>query len=99
MNSNRGLFKIPKFLVVGHRGHGMNLLQSSDQRMKAYKENSIVSFNSAAKYPIDYIEFDVQVRLHITSHALYFLRFFNDSVSRLRRGDYRSEIQFFMILT
>ncbi|XP_044502999.1 glycerophosphodiester phosphodiesterase GDPD1, chloroplastic-like [Mangifera indica] len=61
MNSNRGSFKIPKFLVVGHRGHGMNLLQSSDQRMKAYKENSIVSFNSAAKFPIDYIEFDVQV--------------------------------------
>ncbi|XP_044466952.1 glycerophosphodiester phosphodiesterase GDPD1, chloroplastic-like [Mangifera indica] len=54
-------FKIPKFLVVGHRGHGMNVLQSSDKRMKAIKENSIVSFNSAAKYPIDYIEFDVQV--------------------------------------
>ncbi|KAJ0053595.1 hypothetical protein Pint_03051 [Pistacia integerrima] len=60
-NNNRASFKIPKFLVVGHRGHGMNVLQSSDKRMKAIKENSIVSFNSAAKYPIDYIEFDVQV--------------------------------------
>ncbi|KAJ4729513.1 Glycerophosphodiester phosphodiesterase [Melia azedarach] len=54
-------FKIPKFLVAGHRGHGMNVLQSSDKRMKAIKENSIVSFNAAAKYQIDFIEFDVQV--------------------------------------
>ncbi|XP_022774216.1 glycerophosphodiester phosphodiesterase GDPD1, chloroplastic-like [Durio zibethinus] len=54
-------FRIPKFLVIGHRGHGMNLLQSSDSRMKAIKENSILSFNSAAKFPIDFIEFDVQV--------------------------------------
>ncbi|KAG5624573.1 hypothetical protein H5410_009791 [Solanum commersonii] len=50
-----------KFLVVGHRGNGMNLLQSADRRMKAVKENSILSFNAAAKYPIDFIEFDVQV--------------------------------------
>lgn len=56
-------FKIPKFLVAGHRGHGMNVLQSSDKRMKAIKENSIVSFNAAAKYQIDFIEFDVQVSL------------------------------------
>ncbi|XVE84205.1 hypothetical protein DITRI_Ditri16bG0151600 [Diplodiscus trichospermus] len=54
-------FRIPKFLVVGHRGHGMNVLQSSDSRMKAIKENSLLSFNSAAKFPIDFIEFDVQV--------------------------------------
>ncbi|XVF59979.1 hypothetical protein PTKIN_Ptkin08bG0005700 [Pterospermum kingtungense] len=55
-------FRIPKFLVIGHRGHGMNSLQSSDPRMKAnIKENSILSFNSAAKFPIDFIEFDVQV--------------------------------------
>ncbi|XWS30540.1 hypothetical protein CRYUN_Cryun24cG0126600 [Craigia yunnanensis] len=53
--------RIPKFLVIGHRGHGMNVLQSSDSRMKAIKENSILSFNSAAKFPIDFIEFDVQV--------------------------------------
>ncbi|KAG6793301.1 hypothetical protein POTOM_002504 [Populus tomentosa] len=54
-------FKTPKFLVFGHRGSGMNNLQSTDRRMKAIKENSIMSFNSAAKHPIDFIEFDVQV--------------------------------------
>ncbi|KAF9663524.1 hypothetical protein SADUNF_Sadunf17G0060300 [Salix dunnii] len=53
--------KMPKFMVVGHRGNGMNVLQSTDGRMKAIKENSIMSFNSAAKHPIDFIEFDVQV--------------------------------------
>ncbi|KAL5864545.1 hypothetical protein ACOSQ3_002059 [Xanthoceras sorbifolium] len=54
-------FKVPKFLVIGHRGNGMNLLQSSDKRMRDLKENSIASFNKAAKYPIDFVEFDVQV--------------------------------------
>ncbi|KAF3435286.1 hypothetical protein FNV43_RR22373 [Rhamnella rubrinervis] len=51
----------PKFLVIGHRGNGMNQLQSSDRRMRAIKENSIRSFNAAANFPIDFIEFDVQV--------------------------------------
>ncbi|MBA0586356.1 hypothetical protein Gorai_017099 [Gossypium raimondii] len=54
---------IPKFLVVGHRGNGMNMLQSPDPRMKSIKENSILSFNEAAKFSIDFIEFDVQVSL------------------------------------
>ncbi|KAI4348354.1 hypothetical protein L6164_009087 [Bauhinia variegata] len=58
---DRGGFKIPKFLVVGHRGNGMNILQSSDRRMRAVKENSIMSFNAAAKFPVDFVEFDVQV--------------------------------------
>ncbi|CAL9014872.1 unnamed protein product [Prunus brigantina] len=53
--------RIPKFLVIGHRGNGMNALQSSDRRMRAIKENSIASFNSAANFPIDFVEFDVQV--------------------------------------
>uniref|UniRef100_A0A2P2JFP6 glycerophosphodiester phosphodiesterase n=2 Tax=Rhizophora mucronata TaxID=61149 RepID=A0A2P2JFP6_RHIMU len=61
VESNRVLYSIPKFLVVGHRGHGMNSLQSADRRMKAIKENSILSFNAAAKFPLDFIEFDVQV--------------------------------------
>ncbi|KAK8492625.1 hypothetical protein V6N11_030847 [Hibiscus sabdariffa] len=52
--------KIPKFLVMGHRGSGMNMLQSSDPRMKSIKENSLLSFNEAAKFPIDFVEFDVQ---------------------------------------
>ena len=54
-------FKVPKFLVIGHRGNGMNMLQSSDLRMKAIKENTILSFNTAGKYAVDFIEFDVQV--------------------------------------
>ncbi|XP_039017904.1 glycerophosphodiester phosphodiesterase GDPD1, chloroplastic-like [Hibiscus syriacus] len=53
--------KIPKFLVMGHRGNGMNMLQSSDPRMKSIKENSLLSFNEAAKFPIHFVEFDVQV--------------------------------------
>ncbi|GKU92838.1 hypothetical protein SLEP1_g6510 [Rubroshorea leprosula] len=54
-------YKFPKFVVIGHRGSGMNMLQSSDGRMKSIKENSIRSFNNAASFPIDFIEFDVQV--------------------------------------
>ena len=58
---------LPKFTVIGHRGHGMNILQSTDRRMKAFKENSILSFNNAAKHPIDFIEFDVQVLIILSS--------------------------------
>ncbi|KAF8400022.1 hypothetical protein HHK36_015896 [Tetracentron sinense] len=54
-------FKLPKFLVIGHRGSGMNILQSPDPRMKTIKENSILSFNAAGKFAIDFVEFDVQV--------------------------------------
>ncbi|KFK33033.1 glycerophosphoryl diester phosphodiesterase family protein [Arabis alpina] len=54
-------FRLPGFSVIGHRGNGMNVLQSSDRRTRGFKENSILSFNSAAKFPIDFIEFDVQV--------------------------------------
>lgn len=50
-----------KFMVIGHRGSGMNKVQSSDPRMCAIKENSILSFNTAAKFDIDFIEFDVQI--------------------------------------
>ncbi|KAG4927385.1 hypothetical protein JHK85_053871 [Glycine max] len=53
--------EIPKFVVIGHRGNGMNVLQSSDRRMRAIKENTIMSFNAAATFPLDFIEFDVQV--------------------------------------
>ncbi|OIW20915.1 hypothetical protein TanjilG_25087 [Lupinus angustifolius] len=59
--SNGVELKVPKFIVIGHRGHGMNALQSIDRRMRAIKENSIMSFNDAANFPIDFIEFDVQV--------------------------------------
>ncbi|KAF3323604.1 glycerophosphodiester phosphodiesterase gde1-like protein [Carex littledalei] len=53
--------KPTKFLVVGHRGKGMNALASPDRRMKEIKENSILSFNAAGRFPIDLVEFDVQV--------------------------------------
>lgn len=54
-------FLFPKFVVMGHRGFGMNMLQSPDEKMKSIKENSILSFNVAADFPIDFVEFDVQV--------------------------------------
>ncbi|BAT84763.1 hypothetical protein LR48_Vigan03g175200 [Vigna angularis] len=58
---DRSGFKMPKFVVIGHRGNGMNVLQSSDRRMRAIKENTIMSFNAASTFPLDFIEFDVQV--------------------------------------
>lgn len=39
----------------------MNILHSSDPRFKFMKENSIPSFNAATRFPVDFIEFDVQV--------------------------------------
>ncbi|KAK4754671.1 hypothetical protein SAY87_002775 [Trapa incisa] len=54
-------FMPSKFMVVGHRGHGMNQMQTTDRRMSEFKENTILSFNSAAKHQLDFIEFDVQV--------------------------------------
>lgn len=50
-------------MIMGHRGSGVNMLQSSNPRMKAIRENTITSFNEAAKLDIDFIEFDVQVRI------------------------------------
>ncbi|KAL9246054.1 hypothetical protein vseg_019636 [Gypsophila vaccaria] len=58
---SKGGNKGTKFMVIGHRGNGMNRLQSSDPRMKAIKENTILSFNTAASFNVDFIEFDVQV--------------------------------------
>ncbi|PIA41942.1 hypothetical protein AQUCO_02100052v1 [Aquilegia coerulea] len=52
---------INKFQVIGHRGNGMNKLCSADPRMKAIKENSLQSFNAAAAFDVDFVEFDVQV--------------------------------------
>ncbi|EPS59793.1 hypothetical protein M569_15012, partial [Genlisea aurea] len=53
--------KEPKFLVIGHRGRGMNVLHSSDLKFKTVKENTILSFNSAGAFGVDFVEFDVQV--------------------------------------
>lgn len=56
--------RVRKFVVIGHRGMGMNMLHSPDPRMKFLKENSILSFNAAAQFPIHFLEFDVQVSPH-----------------------------------
>lgn len=50
-----------RFTVIGHRGKGMNALASPDPRLQEVKENSVRSFNEAARFPVDYVEFDVQV--------------------------------------
>lgn len=59
-------------MVIGHRGSGMNLLQSPHNRMKFIKENSILALNTAGNFNLDFIEFDVQVISHfIQSFSLY----------------------------
>lgn len=69
---NEPTFKSSKFLVIGHRGCGMNILHSSDPRFKFMKENSIPSFNAATRFPVDFIEFDVQVRKCRTQTTYYY---------------------------
>ncbi|XXG78358.1 hypothetical protein AAC387_Pa08g2315 [Persea americana] len=54
-------YKPARFSVIGHRGSGMNKLGSADRRMRAIKENSILSFDAAARFAVDFVEFDVQV--------------------------------------
>jgi hypothetical protein len=51
-----------RLAVIGHRGKGMNALSSPDRRLQEVKENSVRSFNEAARFPVDYVEFDVQVQ-------------------------------------
>lgn len=72
-NHDTGFFKKPvgEFMVIGHRGTGMNLLQSSDPRMKLIKENSILAFNAAGNLNLDYIEFDVQVNFYFQLCMIY----------------------------
>lgn len=53
--------KEKKFVVMGHRGSGMNMPEFSDRRMKAIRENTIRSFRNAGKFDLDFVEFDVQV--------------------------------------
>ena len=38
-----------ELLICGDRGSGMDMLQSSNPRMKTLQENSIISFNVAFK--------------------------------------------------
>ncbi|GAB2229846.1 hypothetical protein Droror1_Dr00014102 [Drosera rotundifolia] len=53
--------KEKRFVVIGHRGYGMNKLMSGDRRMVAVKENTVLSFNTAARFGVEFVEFDVQV--------------------------------------
>jgi hypothetical protein len=50
-----------RFSVIGHRGKGMNALASPDRRLQEVRENTVRSLNAAARFPVDYVEFDVQV--------------------------------------
>lgn len=50
-----------RFSVIGHRGKGMNALASADRRLQEVRENTVRSFNDAARFPVDFVEFDVQV--------------------------------------
>lgn len=78
------MLRSPKFTVIGHRGNGMNKLSSSDPRMSAIKENSLLSFNAAAAFDADFVEFDVQVtkdNIPIIFHDDFILTKENDMVS------------------
>ncbi|PWA86969.1 Glycerophosphoryl diester phosphodiesterase [Artemisia annua] len=50
-----------EFMVMGHRGAGMNMVQSDDPKMKLIKENTVLAFNAAGEFGIDFVEFDVQI--------------------------------------
>uniref|UniRef100_J3LD75 glycerophosphodiester phosphodiesterase n=1 Tax=Oryza brachyantha TaxID=4533 RepID=J3LD75_ORYBR len=52
---------VGRFAVIGHRGKGMNALAAPDRRLQGGKGDSLRSFNEAARFPVDYVEFDVQV--------------------------------------
>lgn len=53
-----------RFSVIGHRGKGMNALASEDPRLRDVRENTVRSFNDAGRFPVDYVEFDVQVLIN-----------------------------------
>lgn len=69
MNNNNN-----KFVVMGHRGSGTNMLQYSSCHENIIKENTLRSFNEATKFNLQFIEFDVQVRR--SSYLLPFESFY-----------------------
>ncbi|CAM6022585.1 unnamed protein product [Sphagnum balticum] len=63
----------PKLVVVGHRGCGKNKSLSQGEPIDSrpsIRENTIASFNQAARNGADYVEFDVQVTKD--RHAIIF---------------------------
>lgn len=73
----------------------MNMLQSLDPRMNSIKENSILSFNEAAKFPIDFFEFDVQVRpsSSFCIFSFFYCQIGHYKFSSLMGGENRASIQ------
>ncbi|KAJ7563835.1 hypothetical protein O6H91_03G127700 [Diphasiastrum complanatum] len=62
-----------KLVIVGHRGCGKNRTYSVGETpdfTPSIRENTITSFNLAAKYGADFVEFDVQVTKD--GHAIIF---------------------------
>jgi glycerophosphoryl diester phosphodiesterase len=63
----------PKLVVVGHRGCGKNKSLNKGEAIDSrpsIRENTIASFNQAARNGADYVEFDVQVTKD--RHAIIF---------------------------
>ncbi|RWW61302.1 hypothetical protein BHE74_00031640 [Ensete ventricosum] len=75
-----------RLVVIGHRGKGMNALASPDRRLKEVKENSLRSFNEAARFAIDFVEFDVQVVLEFAKERPIVFSSFQPDAARLMRG-------------
>jgi hypothetical protein len=64
----------PKLVVVGHRGCGKNKSLSKGEAIDSrpsIRENTIASFNQAARNGADYVEFDVQVNPQKTTPSMY----------------------------
>jgi glycerophosphodiester phosphodiesterase len=80
-----------RFSVVGHRGKGMNALASADRRLQEVRENTVRSFNDAARFPVDYVEFDVQVETLSSHHWLLFF-FLEHTKKRMREKERRSRL-------
>ncbi|MCO5550432.1 hypothetical protein L7F22_003918 [Adiantum nelumboides] len=54
----------PRLAIIGHRGCGKNIVTALGvgcDRRPSVMENTILSFNLAARNGADFVEFDVQV--------------------------------------
>ena len=79
-----------RFSVIGHRGKGMNALASPDRRLQEVRENTVRSFNDAARFPVDYVEFDVQVEtLSLPVHHWLLLFFLSPREHTQKKGGQR----------
>ncbi|KAK8965621.1 hypothetical protein KSP40_PGU021138 [Platanthera guangdongensis] len=79
--------KPARFAVIGHRGNGMN---SRSSPSVSVRENSILSFNQAAKFSIPFVEFDVQVTgdgVPVIFHDVFILTGDVDAVADRRVTD------------